>query len=64
MGWTIFTAIDLWMGIFLLDMLSTTIPPEKLPRLRKVRRVILVLLVISIVVLLVQIATRYGLFGH
>jgi hypothetical protein len=64
MGWTIFTAIDLWMGVFLLDMMSTTVPPEKLPRLRAVRRVVLVLLVVSIVVLLAQIARRYGWIGH
>lgn len=63
MGWTIFTAIDLWMGVFLLDMPSTTVPPEKLPRLRTTRRVILALLAISIVVLLVQIARRYEWIG-
>jgi len=60
MGWTIFTAIDLWMGVFLLDMMSTSVPAEKLPRLRAARRVILVLLAISIVVLLAQISRRYG----
>jgi hypothetical protein len=60
MGWTIFTAIDLWMGVFLLDMMSTTVPPEKLPRLRAARKVVLTLLAISIVVLLAQIAKRYA----
>ena len=28
MGWTIFTTIDLWMGVFLLDMLRV---PEQSP---------------------------------
>ncbi len=64
MGWTIFTAIDLWMGLFLLDMMSATVPAEKLPRLRRARKVVLVLLAISIVVLLAQIASRYGWIGH
>ena len=64
MGWTIFTAIDLWMGLFLLDMMSTTIPPEKLPRLRKARKVVIALLGISIIVLLAQIASRYGWIRH
>ena len=64
MGWTIFTAIDLWMGVFLLDMMSTTVPPEKLPRLRAARKVVLTLLAISIVVLLTQIARRYGWIRH
>lgn len=64
MGWTIFTAIDLWMGVFLLDMMSTTVPPEKFPRLRAARKVVLTLLAISIVVLLAQIARRYGWIRH
>ncbi|HKF02519.1 MAG TPA: hypothetical protein VKB49_09395 [Candidatus Sulfotelmatobacter sp.] len=64
MGWTIFTAIDLWMGLFLIDMMSTTVPPEKLPRLRAARKVVIALLGISVIVLLTQIARRYGWIGH
>jgi len=64
MGWTIFTAIDLWMGVFLLDMMSTTVSPEKLPRLRAARKVVLTLLAISIAVLLTQLARRYGWIRH
>ena len=63
-GWTIFTAVDLWIGIVLLDMMATTVPPEKLPRLRAARKVVFALLVTSIVVLLAQIARRYGWIGH
>ncbi len=47
MGWTIFTAIDLFIGAFLIDMMSTTVPPEKLPCLRKARNVTLLLFGIS-----------------
>ncbi|MBZ5688934.1 MAG: hypothetical protein LAP86_28330 [Acidobacteriia bacterium] len=60
MGWTIFTAIDLFMGAFLIDMMSTTVPPEKLPRLRKARTITLILFGISVVVLCAQIARRHG----
>jgi len=59
-GWTIFTAIDLYVGVVLIDLISTTAPPEKILRLRKARKVALVLLGISVVVLAVQIARRYG----
>ena len=64
MGWTIFTAIDLWMGLFLLDMMSTTVPAEKVPRLRAARKVVLALLAISIIVLFAQIARHYGWIRH
>jgi len=61
-GWTVFTAIDLFIGAFLIDMMSTTVPPEKLPRLRKARNITLLLFGISLVVLSVQIARRHGWF--
>ena len=64
MGWTIFTAIDLFIAAFMLDLMSTSVPPEKLPRLRIARHVILGLLGVSIVVLLVQFARRHGWFAH
>jgi hypothetical protein len=63
-GWTIFTAIDLFVGVFLLDLMSTTVVPEKLPRLRKARNATLALFGISMIILLVQIARRYGWIGH
>ena len=60
MEWTIFTAVDLYVGLVLIDLISTSAAPEKLSRLRKARTLTLVLLGISIVVLTVQIARRYG----
>lgn len=60
MGWTIFTAIDLFVGAFLLDLMTTSVPPEKLPRLRTARNITLALFAISLVVLIVQIAIRHG----
>jgi hypothetical protein len=63
-GWTIFTAIDLFIGAFLIDMMSTTVPPEKLPRLRKARNITLLLFGISLVVLCAQIARLHGWIGR
>jgi hypothetical protein len=63
-GWTIFTAIDLFICAFMLDLMSTSVPPEKLPRLRMARNITLGLFGISMVVLLVQIARRHGWIGH
>jgi hypothetical protein len=37
MGWTIFAAVDLYIGVILIDLISKSAPPEKLPRLRKAR---------------------------
>jgi len=55
-GWTLFTAIDLYVGVILLDLMATSVPPEKLPRLRKAKKVTLGLLVGSLLVLAVQYA--------
>jgi hypothetical protein len=52
--------MDLFVGAFLIDMMSTTVPAEKLPRLRKARNVTLILLGISVIVLLVQVARRHS----
>ena len=59
-GWTIFTFGDLVVGLLLLDLMATTIPPEKLPRLRKMRIAVIALLAISGIVLAAQLAHHYG----
>ncbi len=60
MAWTIFTFVDLLMGLLMLDLMATTIPPEKLPRLRKMRFVVIALVAVSGIVLAAQIARHYG----
>ncbi len=55
-----FIAIDLLVSGMLIDLMSTSVPPEKLPRLRKARNTIWVLLGISVVVLCPQIARKHG----
>ncbi|HEV2401896.1 MAG TPA: hypothetical protein VGS27_33500 [Candidatus Sulfotelmatobacter sp.] len=59
MGWTIFTAIDLYVGVVMLDLMATSVAPEKLPRLRVARRMLLIMLAISISVLIAQFARSH-----
>jgi len=60
MGWTIFTVVDLLVGLLLIDLMTTAVPPEKLPRIRRARNAALVLLALSVMVLLAQIAHRHS----
>jgi hypothetical protein len=55
-GWTIFTAIDLYVGVVLLDLMAPSVPPERLPLLRKAKKVALILFGASLLVLAVQFA--------
>lgn len=63
-GWTIFTAIDLFVGALLLDLMTTSVPPEKLPRLRTARNVSLALFGVALLILLAQIAHHRGWIGR
>ena len=60
MGWTIFTAADLYIDLIVLDAMAPSIPAEKLGRLPVARKVIHALLVVSAIVLALQIARRRG----
>jgi hypothetical protein len=57
--WTIFTIVDLYIGLIILDTLASSVPPEKIGRLRTAKKVILGLLVISGIVLVVQLIRRF-----
>jgi cell division protein FtsL len=57
--WTIFTAVDLYIGLIILDSLAGTIPPEKQKRLGMARKAILALLGATVIVLAVQIIHRH-----
>jgi hypothetical protein len=57
--WTIFTAVDLYIGLIVLDSLAGTVPTEKRERLAIVRKVILGLLALTGIVLVVQIMHRH-----
>lgn len=60
MWWTIFTIVDLYIGVVVLDAMASSLPAEKLGRVRIVRRVVLALMAVCGVVLIVQISIRYG----
>ena len=62
MWWLAFTAIDLYVGVVLLDMLakSDAVPAEKHQRLIWAKRITVVLLALTILALLVKaIAGRW-----
>ncbi|HKH98233.1 MAG TPA: hypothetical protein VJ999_03925 [Candidatus Sulfotelmatobacter sp.] len=44
MWWTLFTAVDLYIGVIVLDAMAPSLPPEKRARVRAARKVILGLL--------------------
>ena len=49
MWWALFTIIDLYVGVVVIKMMESSVPPEKLPRLKIVQNVIWVLLGLSCV---------------
>jgi hypothetical protein len=57
--WTLFTAVDLYIGLIVLDSLAPTLPPEKQRRLASVRKIILALLALAAIVLILQIVKRH-----
>lgn len=63
MWWTLFTVVDLYIGLVVLDAMAISLPQEKLPRLRAARKVIVALLVAAIV-LIIQVAHRLGWLRH
>ena len=57
MGWIAFTAIDLWIGLIILEAMLPSLPAEKAARIKKVRTGILVsigVLAVAFVALLVK----------
>jgi hypothetical protein len=56
--WTIFTIVDLYIGLIVLDSLASSVPPEKIRRLQVTKKVILGLLLGSGIVLVLQLVRR------
>lgn len=57
MGWIAFAALDLWIGLIILEAMLPSLPAEKAARIRKARTVILAsigALVFAFLVLLVK----------
>jgi hypothetical protein len=57
--WTIFTIVDLYIGLIVLDSLASSVPPEKIRRLQMAKKVILGLLLASGIVLVLQLLRRH-----
>jgi len=52
--------VDLYIGIIALDAIASSVPPEKLTRLRAARKIILGLLLVTGLVLFLQRVRRTG----
>ena len=55
MFWTIFTIVDLYVGLVVLKTMESSLPPEKLPRVKIVQKAIWVLLGLSCVWLVLKL---------
>ena len=60
MWWIVFTAVDLYIGLVILDALVPSLPAEKVPRIKLAKRVIVVLLVLSAIALVVVLIKRWS----
>ena len=58
MWWALFTIIDLYVGVVVIKMMESSVPPEKLPRLKIAQKVIWVLLGLSCVWLALKLLHR------
>jgi hypothetical protein len=59
MWWTLFTAADLYVGLIVLDAMASSVPPEKLSRLRTARKIVLGLLAASALVFATQLLRHF-----
>lgn len=41
MFWLIFTAIDLYVGVVVIDLMKGAVPPEKLARLAVIKKILI-----------------------
>jgi hypothetical protein len=58
MFWLIFTAIDLYIGVVMVDLLKGSVPPEKLARLAVVKKVLIAATLIVVVMIVVKWVRR------
>jgi hypothetical protein len=59
MWWTIFTGVDLYVGLIILDALKESVALEKQKRLSAARKATLALLGVTVIVLIAQIIRRH-----
>jgi hypothetical protein len=60
MWWIVFTAVDLYIGLVILDALVPSLPAEEIPRIKLAKRVIVALLVLSAIALVVVLIKRWS----
>jgi hypothetical protein len=53
--WIVFTAVDLYIGLVLLDLFARSAPPEKMPRIRIARKIMIVTLVVLAIAFVAKI---------
>jgi hypothetical protein len=54
MFWLIFTAVDIYIGLIVLDQTLPTLPPEKQPRVRLVKKALIGFLIVVTIMILVK----------
>ena len=54
MFWLIFTAVDIYIGLIVLDQTLPTLPAEKQPRLRMVKKALIASLIVVMIMILVK----------
>ena len=61
MWWILFTAIDLYIGLIVIEVMakSGSVPPEKLPRLQIVKKITIGAIAVLGAIFLAKIGMRY-----
>lgn len=60
MWWILFTAVDLYIGLVILDVMAKSLPAEKQPELARAKKVIIVLLALLGVALVGTLIRRHA----
>ena len=45
MWWIVFAAVDVYIGLVILDLLARSMPPEKMPRMKIAKKALVAILV-------------------
>ena len=62
MWWIAFTAIDLYVGLIILEAMAPSLPAQKLKRVRLARNVVIALLIITMIAFFTVLMKRW--LGH
>ena len=59
MGWVAFAALDVYIGLIILEALIPSLPAEKLPRAKRARKAILALLAVLAIAFVGMLVKRW-----